>query len=199
MMKNGRQRRDGWESGFTFIEMIASLALLGLLASIFGMGLVAAVESYDFSRSNAQVAQKGQMAMARMTRELTELSRMVNVGAGPFIVYDRIEEVNGIPTTNRWGLLFDSAARQVRLYENLDDTDTTIDAGDTGDVLADSVAALSLRCFQGADEMLIWPFTAPVTIQITLSMDRPDSSAHTQDFTTLIHLRNNDNAGGALR
>ncbi len=193
------KQKPSSEAGFTLIELIASLALLGLLASIFGMGLVAAVESYDFSRSNSQIAQKGQMAMGRMIRELTELSRVVSVGGGsdPFIVYDRIEEVNGIPTTNRWGLAFDSASRQVRLYENLDDT--TIDSGDVGDVLVDHVAALSLRYFQSTNELLIWPFDAPVTIQITLSLDRPDSSAQTQDFTTLIHLRNNGNSGGALR
>lgn len=193
------KQKPSREGGFTLIEMIASLALLGLLASIFGMGLVAAVESYDFSRSNSQIAQKGQMAMGRMIRELTELTRVVNVGGGsdPFIVYDRIVEINGIPATSRCGLSFDSASRQLRLYENLGDT--TIDSGDEGDVLVDKVAALSLRYFQYTNELLIWPFDAPVTIQISLSLDRPDSSAHTQDFTTLIHLRNNGNDGGALR
>jgi prepilin-type N-terminal cleavage/methylation domain-containing protein len=204
LIKRGIKRNESPESGFTLIEMIAALALLALLASIFGMGLVAAVESYDFSRSNVQVAQKGQMAMARMIRELTELTQVLNVNSGsdPFIVYERIQEVNGRPTTARWGLFFDSAAQQVRLYENLSNQldDTTIDPGDTGDILSDGVQGWSLRYFQGTSELLIWPFaTSPATMQITLRLARPDSSAHTQDFTTLIHLRNNDNDGGALR
>jgi prepilin-type N-terminal cleavage/methylation domain-containing protein len=199
-----RKPNPNKEAGFTLIEMIASLALLGLLASIFGMGLVAAVESYDFSRSNSQIAQKGQMAMGRMIREISELTQIMNMigGSDPSIVYDRIEEINGVTTTSRFGLSFDSASRQVRLYENLSGQldDETIDSTDTGDVLVEGVKDLVLHYFQGTNELSIWPFSeAPATMQITLSLERPDSSGHTQDFTTLIHLRNNGNDGGALR
>ncbi|MFZ1985492.1 MAG: prepilin-type N-terminal cleavage/methylation domain-containing protein, partial [Desulfatitalea sp.] len=182
---------------FTLIEMIAALALLALLASIFGMGLVAAVESYDFSRSNVQVAQKGQMAMARMIRELTELTNVINVDSGsdPYVVYDRVEEVSGVPTLTHWALQFNSANHQVMLYEN---PPNILD--NTGDILVDGVQGWSLGYFQGAAQ-LSWPFAINnlSTIQITLSLIRPDDPAHTQDFTTLIHLRNNNNGGGAVR
>ncbi len=190
------------QDGFTLIELIASLALLGLLAAIFGMGLVSAVESYDFSRGNTQVAQKSQMAMSRMIRELSESTRIVNlnIGSDPFIVYERLQEVNGRPATTRWGLHFNSADQRVRLYENSPDQldGATIDQGD---VLTDGVQGFSLRYFQGSAELVAWPFTAaPSTIQITLDMVRPDSpSSQPQHFTTLIYLRNNRNDGGALR
>lgn len=193
--------RGRTQSGFTLIEMIASLALLGLLAAIFGMGLVSAVESYDFSRANAQVAQKSQMAMTRMVRELTDLTRIVHLdnGSDPYIVYERLQEINGRPTTTRWGLHFNAADQRVRLYENPpDQLDGTTIA--QGDVLVDSVQGFSLRYYLGGSEWTTWPFTAaPSTIQITLSLRRPDGATQPQNFTTLIHLRNNQNDGGALR
>jgi prepilin-type N-terminal cleavage/methylation domain-containing protein len=197
LMKSGKQSNGRPESGFTLIEMIAALALLALLASIFGMGLVAAVESYDFSRSNVQVAQKGQMAMARMIRELTELTNVVNVNSGPdpYIVYERIDEVGGVPTIVRCALQFSNANRQVMLYAN---PPNILD--NTGDILVDGVQGWSLGYFQGAAQ-LSWPFTSNnlSTIQITLSLIRPDSPAQTQNFTTLIHMRNTNNVGGAAR
>jgi prepilin-type N-terminal cleavage/methylation domain-containing protein len=193
--------RQQFQGGFTLIEMIVSLALLGLLASIFGMGLVGAVESYDFSRSNVQVAQRGQMVMARMGRELTDLTRIVNVNLGtdPYIVYESIQEVNGRPTTSRWGLHFNSADQRVRLYENPPDQLNGSTIGQ-GDILIDGVQQWTLRYFQGGNELLTWPFTAaPSVMQVTLNMLRPENSTQTQNFTTLVYLRNTENDGGALR
>jgi len=185
-------RRQGVQGGFTLIELIASLALLALLASIFGMGLVAAVESYDFTRGNTLVAQKGQMAMARMIRELTELTRVVSIH-NDYIVYERVDNTGA----TIWGIFFDSSTRQVLLADNIPESTTTAQ----GDVLVDGVDDWSLQCFLGS-ELQALPIDAnsPLsTMQITLKLARPDSPDHTQDFTTLIHLRNNGNDGGARR
>ncbi|MBI5894493.1 MAG: prepilin-type N-terminal cleavage/methylation domain-containing protein [Desulfobacterales bacterium] len=194
MIKIGKQSKEGSQDGFTLIEMIASLALLGLLASIVGMGLVAAVESYDFSRTNTQVVQKGQMAMGRMIRELTELTRVLQIdsSANPYILYESFDESG----TSRWGLFFDSANQRVLLAEDPPESPSS----PQGDILVDGVQELTLSCFQGATA-LTWPFSSNQlsTLQITLRMVRPDSPTQTQDFTTLIHLRNNGNGGGALR
>lgn len=191
-IKRAKCRRAHSQNGFTLIELIASLALLGLLASIFGMGLVAAVESYDFSRSNTQVAQKGQMAMARMMRELTELTRVVHIHDDQ-IVYERMDD-NG---TSIWGIFFDSSNRQVLLAQDIPENTTT----PQGDVLVDGVNDWSLQCYLGS-ELQSLPIDLNIllsTMQINLRLDRPDSPIHTQDFTTLIHLRNNGNDGGARR
>ena len=185
------------EDGFTLIEMIASMALLGVLAAIFGMGLVAAVESYDFSRTNVQVAQKGQMAMARMIREMTDLTRILRIdnGTNPYILYERLDDTG----TSRWGLFFDSVNQQVLLSENPSEGATE----PQGDILVDGVRAWSLRCYQGATELSL-PISGNTllsTMQITLGLIRPDDPdpTHSQNFTTLIYLRDNNNDGGALR
>jgi len=63
-------RRD---SGFTLIEVIVSLVLVGLIALVAGMGIVSFAKGYVFTRDSTHMAQKAQLAMARLNREFMEL------------------------------------------------------------------------------------------------------------------------------
>lgn len=65
-MKKNRQQ------GFTLIEIIASLVLMGVILAVAGMGVISGIEGYLLARENSIVAQKAQMAMGRLTRELRE-------------------------------------------------------------------------------------------------------------------------------
>lgn len=67
-MKKNRQK------GFTLIEIIVTLIVVGILASIAGMGIVPATRSYLFSRDASAMAQKAQAAYARMGRTLLNIS-----------------------------------------------------------------------------------------------------------------------------
>lgn len=60
------------QKGFTLIEMIAVLLLVGIMAAVAGMGIVTAVQGYIFSRDNAAISEKAQLAVARINRELLE-------------------------------------------------------------------------------------------------------------------------------
>ena len=186
-------------SGFTFIELIVSLALMALLASIFGMGLVAAMEGYDFSRTNTQIAQKGHLAMARVMRELSELTniRQIDQGTNPSIIYERVQDVNGIPTQRIFAVQFNAANHTLLLYSDLDPSVTTLDPN-SGDILVDDVQDFDLQYYQGPN-LLAWQFPLHLlsTIEISLSLVRTDAPGRTQDFSTLVHMRNTDNLGGA--
>ena len=189
------------QKGFTLLELIASLVLLGLLTSIFGMGLVAAMQSHEFNRNNVHLAQKSQTALRRISRELMELTAIeaVSSGGDPFVIYRRTDPSNA-QTTVRYGLHFDSASNTLLLYTALDPNITALDGTTTGngDILINRVGSFMLQYFQGSSPWA-WgsDFELLSTIQIDLQLIRPEKPGTMEDFSTVIHLRNTNNFGGA--
>ena len=57
--------------GFTLIEIIVVLALVGITSVLAGMWIISVVNGYIFTKLNAETAQKGQLAMTRLSREFT--------------------------------------------------------------------------------------------------------------------------------
>ncbi|MDZ7762151.1 MAG: type II secretion system protein [Desulfovermiculus sp.] len=62
----------GKEKGFTLIEMVATLVLVGIMAVGIAYLLVPGIQGYLFAQENAQLTQKVELAMTRLTRELRE-------------------------------------------------------------------------------------------------------------------------------
>ena len=155
------------EAGFTLIEVVVTLVLVGIMAAVAGMAIVQGVQGYVFARENATTTQKAQLAMARMSLELLELTD-VTTAAGNQIVYDR-----------------DSGSHTITFASGI----VTID----GDVLVDDVDSLSLSYWK-SDGTTAWvQGTDPIgdlsTIQIVLVLSRPDTDIGTISFTTTIHPR----------
>ncbi|MGD9188283.1 MAG: prepilin-type N-terminal cleavage/methylation domain-containing protein [Desulfobacteraceae bacterium] len=194
------------EAGFTLLEIIVSIVLLGLLTAIFGMGLVAAVRSHEFSRTNVDLTQKSQLAMTRIQRELLELTRVAEVtddqttpGINRFIIYERMVAGNNLSTV-RFGLHHNPGDHSLYLYTDLNSAVTQLDGSTIGqaDVLIDRVENIRFECFKGADA---WDEKTDdqsllSTIQVTLDLERRDAPETNQRFRTVVHMRNNDNAGG---
>lgn len=75
--------------GFTLIEIIASLIILGLIA-LFGTSMLSnAVQGYTAARNADEVAQKAQMALQRMTVEFSTVDPSLAqlTGAATTITY----------------------------------------------------------------------------------------------------------------
>ena len=192
-------------SGFTLLELIASLVLLGLLTSIFGMGLVAAMKSHEFSRANVLLTQKAHLALTRISRELMELAEIEAVssdaaGDDPSMVYRRLLKGSS-QAAARFGLHFNRADQTVRLYTNFTGS-PPLGSGtiSQGDILVDGVKSFSLNYYQG-NTGTAWAsgndFRLLSTIEIVLELMRPENPGQTQDFRTMVHLRNTRNFGGA--
>jgi len=91
----------GWQSGFTLIEIIASLVLLGLLGVFFSFGLTTAMKGYVFTRENAETTQKGQIALLRLTKELSVVSA-VSSGTATSMSYTLIKSGSGVNQAISW-------------------------------------------------------------------------------------------------
>ena len=73
-MKEGkRMQKRSNEQGFTLIEVIVTLVLVGITAALAGMWIVSIANGYIFAKMNASTIQKGQLAMARISKELSAI------------------------------------------------------------------------------------------------------------------------------
>ncbi len=57
-------------NGFTLIEIIVSLLLVGIMAVLAGIGLVAITKGYFFSQQSNETSLKAQVAMARIIKDI---------------------------------------------------------------------------------------------------------------------------------
>jgi len=62
------------DKGFSLIEIIASVLLIGVISFSIGMGIVQAINGYAFAKQNTQTLQNGQSAMARLVREFNAIT-----------------------------------------------------------------------------------------------------------------------------
>jgi len=62
--------------GLTLIEIIISLVLVGIVAAVVGMSSVHMVKSFLFSEKNVDTLLKGQIAIARMQKELNNIKKV---------------------------------------------------------------------------------------------------------------------------
>ena len=71
------------QKGFTLIEIIVSIVVMTIITVIAGVGLVEISKGYVFSKKNAIITQQGQIAMARLKKELSNIQSVTSVTATP--------------------------------------------------------------------------------------------------------------------
>jgi prepilin-type N-terminal cleavage/methylation domain-containing protein len=175
------------ESGFTLIEVIVSLIIVGIMAAIAGMGIVTGTKGYIQTKENVHTSQKAHLAMTRIKRELMELTGIAaRDDAQPWVIFDN-------PTGR---LAIAKVADTLEMYFNLGPTQTTLPAD--GDLLVDNVQSFSINYFKGTNA---WQLTDDIdllsALQATLELTRNDGSGQTISFSTTINPRNTNNFGGA--
>jgi len=58
------------QKGFTLLEIIAALILVGIIGATLGIGITQIINGFVFSKKNAETARKAQLAMIRLVKEL---------------------------------------------------------------------------------------------------------------------------------
>ena len=177
------------ESGFTLFEIIVTLVIVGLMAAVAGMGIVTGVKGYVFTRENAHLSQKSNLAMQRVTREFLEM-----IDVDPNAV-----TANSLVYRNSRGWMAVARVNQTIKLRN----GTNLPDAVTGDILIDNVAGFTLSYVKddGAGNEVAWvagtdDVTLLATIEINLTLTRTDPDGGTISFSTAINPRNSGNAGG---
>jgi len=78
------------KTGFSLIELIAVLLLVGVLAASATISLLPVAEGLAQVRRNATTMQKSRLALARLTREFTTITNLISGGART-MVYDFLD------------------------------------------------------------------------------------------------------------
>jgi len=157
------------QDGFTLIEIIISLVLIGIIAAFSAMGVSSIVEGFLITRANAETTQKGQLTMARLVREFTCITSVDPAASGPT------------------SITFTSYKQGVAGVHAVSWTADTITMD--GDILTDNVAGLDLGYFDsysGAKQGT-WASSRRM-IQITLSLRGANNAVSV--FTDRVIPRN---------
>lgn len=181
--------------GFTLIETVAVLLIVGVIAAVAGVGIVSGVRGFVQAREAGVMAMEAQLALDRITREVIELvdvpadsiaTRLVvrNVGAGGTGQFDR--SIEYVPNV-------DGNRGEIRIANGAQ-------GAQNGDTLIDNVTAFSLNYWQEDVSTATWSAgTDPRLlsgVDVTFTLTAPGGTTRT--FSNRIVPRNNENRGGAL-
>lgn len=75
------------EKGFTLLEVIIVLILLGIVSAIAGMGLVVVAQGYVSANLNSTMVEKGQTAITRIVKELGDCT--ITAGGATSVTFSR--------------------------------------------------------------------------------------------------------------
>ena len=69
-------------TGFTLLELIVTMVLMGIIGGVFVNSLVYGIEQYEASRRIAGITQKARTALTRMHMELAEMKSLDSAHTG---------------------------------------------------------------------------------------------------------------------
>lgn len=185
-----RKRLRGLDdAGFTLVEVIASLLIVGVLGAIAGMGIVNGMQGYMQTKENAHLAQKTQVSVNRIGRELMELTDIIarNDGSDPWVIFDNPIGRQGLAKVGNTLQLYTLSAGATDL------------SGATGDIVVDKVDSLTVSYHSGSDPD--WIISDGIdmlsAVQVDINLLREEGGGTTLPFSIMVNPRNTKNFGGA--
>lgn len=175
------QCRAGRQSGFTLIEIIAVLVIVGIAAAFGGMFVASILNGFMFTQSNAETAQKAQFFLGRLSMEFENITDISQITDGSANVQMRY--------TTR--LKLDEPDLE-RILTFTDSTVTLSHVGAVGSTLMDNVSAFDLRFKKsdGTETAEDWTIGDTMdelyTIYITLTLKHAGLKETSSTFSTAI-------------
>ena len=155
------------QKGFSLIEVIVSILLVGMIAVFAGMGITALMDAFMLTKTNAETTQKAQVAMTRMVKEFTVMSAVTAATATSITFTSYKQGVTGTHTLSWTG--------SVITYD--------------GDVLVDNVNAFELGYYNShaGPKFSTW---LPARKQIGITLKLTGANNNIIEFTDRVVPRN---------
>ena len=162
------------KGGFTLIEIIMVLVLLGIMGVGAGLGLEQVIRGYIFSKDAADTMSKAQLAMLRISKEFRVISSVNNKTASSIT----FTAEHGAGVTQQYTLSLPGGTSEVKLNDGTND-----------DTLVDGVNAFTLNYYDTYDAVASSTWSASTKIiEVVLTLNGPNNENTV--FTTRVAPRN---------
>ena len=152
-------------SGFTLIEVIVSLVLVGIIGAIAGMLLVQISKGFVFSKKTAATAQKGQITISRLVKEFSAITS-ISSGTATSITFTRDP---GVTHTISW-----AGANNPLLI--------------AADIVTDNVNSFNLQYYDSYNDPSPSPLYLPSTTMIEITLELKGADDIPSEFVNRVFL-----------
>ncbi|QTA79333.1 Prepilin-type cleavage/methylation domain-containing protein [Desulfonema limicola] len=155
--------------GFTLLEVVITLILMSIIGSLSGLGLIQIVDGFLLSKYNTETAQKSQMAMTRLIKEIQSIE---------YIFTDEP------PTQTFIKYLRDDGTADFHKI-SFSAGEITID----NNILINSVNDFNMTYYEKFDQVTADGNFSPSATMIELKLKLDSGSGISSEFKTFVFLR----------
>jgi prepilin-type N-terminal cleavage/methylation domain-containing protein len=134
--------------GFTLIEIIIVITILGIIAGVVGFILLSTIDAWTFKFNRFELLSDGRLAMNRMLREIREIKDLTSVTTASSSQF-RFTNVNDVDVTY-----------------SLSSTNLNRTEDGTANVLAGNVSSITFTYYDANGDVISIPTVSPGTTDI---------------------------------
>lgn len=173
---------DHGRRGFTLVEMVLTIVLLGIISAVLAPFFYSATSGYLDTQARARLTGEGRLALERLSRELREADpASISISGGNEISFTLLRDLNSVTQVGSMVLKTYEACRDIRVAHS--GSNLIWDEGADGS--AEAILATHLSNIQFSYMAGTTHRSGIVTVTMTLSRDGESIELYRE-----AHLRN---------